>query len=192
MGSTAPQTGRKPKVLSLGSPSWVGEAFLQTFGETCDLHVVQPTDRKGTIKAIADARKSDGPFDAVLILMGNSTYERFDEELLGPLVPELKVVGSVNAGYSEFDMDWFNKNSIFVTNTVDAVAEPTADIAIFLMLAALRDTSHLEAEIRNGGWRGGIKAPLLDPNGKTLGIVGMGKIGRVSESVNPDSKREYT
>ncbi|KAJ5116042.1 hypothetical protein N7456_000390 [Penicillium angulare] len=168
----------KPKVLSLGSPSWAGEAFLQNFNNTCDIHVVQPSDRNGTVQAIADARKSNGPFDAVLILMGNGAYERFDQELLGPLVPELKVVGSVNAGYSEFDLDWFNANKIFVTNTIDAVAEPTADIAIFLMLAALRDTSRLEMEIRNGGWRGGTKAPLLDPNGKTLGIIGMGKIGR--------------
>lgn len=144
------------------------------------MQVVQPSDRKGTIQTIADARKSNGPFDAVLILMGNGAYERFDEELLGPLVPELKVVGSVNAGYSEFDMDWFNKNKIFVTNTINAVAEPTADITIFLMLAALRDTSRFETEIRNGGWRGGAKTPLLDPNGKTLGIIGMGKIGQVT------------
>jgi lactate dehydrogenase-like 2-hydroxyacid dehydrogenase len=112
--------------------------------------------------------------------MGNGAYDRFDEDLLGPLVPELKVVGSVNAGYSEFDLEWFNNNKIFVTNTIDAVAEPTADITIFLMLATLRDTSRFEAEIRNGGWRGGAKLPLLDPNGKSLGIIGMGKIGRVS------------
>ncbi|KAI8226748.1 putative 2-hydroxyacid dehydrogenase [Colletotrichum sp. SAR 10_86] len=179
MEASTPQSlGRKPRVLSIASPSYAGDEFVSKFQSTCDLHIILPSDRKGTVQAISDARKSDGPFDAVLIGMGNGGYERFDEGLLGPLLPELKIVASVNAGYSEFDMEWFNKNKIVVTNTVDAVAEPTADIAIFLMLGALRDTSRLEAEIRNGGWRGGSKLPLLDPKGRTLGIIGMGKIGK--------------
>ncbi|KAI8158945.1 hypothetical protein K4K49_003415 [Colletotrichum sp. SAR 10_70] len=176
--STPQYLGRKPRVLSIASPSYAGDDFVSRFQSTCDLHIILPSDRKGTVQAISDARKSDGPFDAVLIGMGNGGYERFDEGLLSPLLPELKIVASVNAGYSEFDMEWFNKNKIVVTNTVDAVAEPTADIAIFLMLGALRDTSRLEAEIRNGGWRGGSKLPLLDPKGRTLGIIGMGKIGK--------------
>ncbi|KAF4420900.1 putative 2-hydroxyacid dehydrogenase [Colletotrichum fructicola] len=179
MEASTPQSlGRKPRVLSIASPSYAGDDFVSKFQSTCDLHIILPSDRKGTVQAISDARKSDGPFDGVLIGMGNGGYERFDEGLLGPLLPELKIVASVNAGYSEFDMEWFNKNKIVVTNTVDAVAEPTADIAIFLMLGALRDTSRLEAEIRNGGWRGGSKLPLLDPKGRTLGIIGMGKIGK--------------
>ncbi|KAL3295201.1 glycerate-and formate-dehydrogenase [Colletotrichum asianum] len=178
MEASTPQSlGRKPRVLSIASPSYAGDDFVSKFQSTCDLHIILPSDRKGTAQAIS-ARNSDGPFDAVLIGMGNGGYERFDEGLLGPLLPELKIVASVNAGYSEFDMEWFNKNKIVVTNTVDAVAEPTADIAIFLMLGALRDTSRLEAEIRNGRWRGGSKLPLLDPKGRTLGIVGMGKIGK--------------
>ncbi|KAF4875315.1 putative 2-hydroxyacid dehydrogenase [Colletotrichum siamense] len=176
--STPQSSGRKPRVLSIASPSYAGDDFVSRFQSTCDLHIILPSDRKGTVQAISDARNSDGPFDAVLIGMGNGGYERFDEGLLGPLLPELKIVASVNAGYSEFDMEWFNKNKIVVTNTNDAVAEPTADIAIFLMLGALRDTSRLEGEIRNGGWRGGSKLPLLDPKGRTLGIIGMGKIGK--------------
>lgn len=58
--------------------------------------------------------------------MGNGAYESFDEELLRPLVSELKIVGSVNAGYSKFDMDLFNKNKVIVTNTINAVADPTS------------------------------------------------------------------
>ncbi|CAG9961960.1 unnamed protein product [Clonostachys byssicola] len=178
MATPAQSLGRKPRVLSLGSVSWAGEDFISKFEDTCDLYTVQPTDRDGTVQAIAEARKTRGLFDAVLILMGNGAYERFDEGLLGPLVPELKIIGSVNAGYSEFDLEWLNKNEVLVCNTVDAVAEPTADMTIFLMLAALRDTSRFEQEIRTGGWRGGAKVPLLDPHGKKLGIIGMGKIGR--------------
>lgn len=128
METSTPQSlGRKPRVLSIASPSYAGEDFVSTFQSTFDLHVssipdtgihewvqtidqiILPSDRKGTAQAISDARKSDGPFEAVLIGMGNGGYERFDEGLLGPLLPELKIVASVNAGYSEFDMEWFNK-----------------------------------------------------------------------------------
>jgi lactate dehydrogenase-like 2-hydroxyacid dehydrogenase len=130
------------------------------------------------VKGVADKVASDGPFEAACILMNSGQYEPFDEELFGPLMPQLKIIGCVNAGYSEFDMDYFNKNKVVVTNTLTAVAEPTADIAIFLMLAALRDTSQKELYVRQGGWRE-AKTPPTDPNGKTLGIIGMGKIGRV-------------
>jgi lactate dehydrogenase-like 2-hydroxyacid dehydrogenase len=130
------------------------------------------------VKAVADAVKTDGPFDAAVILMGCGAYEPFDEELFGPLVPHCKIISCVNAGYSEFDLDWFSKNNIYITNTLHAVAEPTADITMFLILAVLRDTSQLERTVREGGWRN-TTTPLRDPNGLVLGIVGMGKIGKV-------------
>ena len=141
--------------------------------------MLKPSDRPGTVKAVADAVKTSGPFDAVLILMGSGGYERFDEELFAPVLPHCKVVACVNAGYSEFDLEWFTKNKIFVTNTVDAVAEPTADLAMFLILAVLRDTTQKEQNVRSGGWRNATSPPR-DPHGLQLGIIGMGKIGKVN------------
>lgn len=170
---------RKPQILSLGKPNWADSTVLEKFQSQFDLHVIQPTDRAGTIKQVAEAAATAGPFYGVLILMGNSAYDPFNEELLGPLLPGLQIVASVNAGYSEFDLEWFTKNKIYVTNTLHAVAEPTADIAIFLILAALRDTSANERLIRQGTWRT-AKTPPRDPNGLTLGIIGMGKIGKVT------------
>lgn len=111
--------------------------------------------------------------------MGSGAYERFDAELFGPLAQHCKIIACVNAGYSEFDLDWFTDNKIFVTNTLNAVAEPTADLALFLILAVLRDTSKKEANVRLGGWRNATSPPK-DPHGLTLGIIGMGKIGKVS------------
>ena len=169
---------RKPQILSLGQPTWADNAVLDKFQSQFDLHIIQPTDRASTIELISEAAVASGPFYGVLILMGNSAYDPFDEELLGPLVPGLQIVACVNAGYSEFDLQWFTKNKIFVTNTLHAVAEPTADIAIFLILAALRDTSANERLIRQGSWRS-AKTPPRDPNGLTLGIIGMGRIGKV-------------
>lgn len=66
---------------------------------------------------------------------------------------------------------------IWFCNTVDAVAEPTADMAMFLILAVVRNTSVAEKRIRAGGWYGGL-VPTRDPSGMTLGIVGLGSIGK--------------
>lgn len=67
---------------------------------------------------------------------------------------------------------------ILVSSTPIAVNDATADIAIFLMLGALRQVYIPVSAIRQGQWRG--KTGLgHDPEGKTLGILGMGGIGRV-------------
>ncbi|VUC29952.1 unnamed protein product [Clonostachys rosea] len=140
--------------------------------------IIQPTDRPGTVALVAEAASTVGPFYGAVIGMKNGPYERFDEELFGPLLPSLKIVACVNAGFNEFDLDWFTKNSIFVTNTLHAVAEPTADITIMLILNTLRDFSRFERQVKTGGWRGNPTAPPKDPNGLLLGIIGMGKIGK--------------
>lgn len=143
---------------------------------------IEPTDRPGTIAAVAEAAKTHGPFEAAIIGMGNGRYELFNEELLGPLLPSLKIVACVNAGYSEFDLEWFNKHKIYVTNTLHAVAEPTADITVMLILNTIRDFPRFEKLVRTGSWRSVVKVPPPDPHGLLLGIIGMGKIGKVTET----------
>jgi len=78
---------------------------------------------------------------------------------------------------NEFDVDWMTKNGIWFCNTINAVAEATADMAIFLTLAVLRNTTVAERQARNGSWKAGI-VPAKDPGGLTLGIVGAGAIGK--------------
>ncbi|KAG9780421.1 hypothetical protein KCU88_g3695, partial [Aureobasidium melanogenum] len=112
--------------------------------------------------------------------MGTPAYEPFDEALLGPLVPHCRIITSASAGFNEFDVDWMTRNNIWFCNTRDAVAEATADMAIFLMLAVLRDTTRGERGARNGDWKKGL-VPSRDPTGLTLGIVGMGAIGKEVE-----------
>jgi lactate dehydrogenase-like 2-hydroxyacid dehydrogenase len=131
---------------------------------------------------VADAAKTQGPFFGSIIGMKNGAYERFDGELFSPLLPSLKIVACVNAGYNEFDLNWFTQNKIYVANTLYAVAEPTADITIMLILNTLRDFSNYERNVRTGGWKNDPKSPPKDPNGLLLGIIGMGKIGKVSRN----------
>lgn len=130
------------------------------------------------MRLVADTAKAHGPFAAVVLLRDNGAYGRFDKELFAPLVPDLKIVACVNARYSELDLEWFSRNKVYVTSTVDAFTRPTADITMFLILAVLRDTSNFERNVRLGGWRN-VTSPPRDPYGLKLGIIGMGKVGKV-------------
>ena len=113
--------------------------------------------------------------------MGMQPYEPFDEELLGALKPGCKLIVSASAGYNEFDVDWMTKNGIYFCNTQNAVSEATADMAMFLILAVLKDTTKAERAARESRWRADL-VPTRDPSGLTLGIIGMGAIGKVSPS----------
>jgi lactate dehydrogenase-like 2-hydroxyacid dehydrogenase len=128
------------------------------------------------IPAIQDAVQSKGPYQAFMIFMGTAPFEPFDFfDLLGS---ELKIIVSSSAGYNEFPIDWLTGKKIWFCNTKHAVAEPTADMAIFLTLATIRDTSRAEKNAREGRWRAD-HAPSTDPAGLVLGILGLGAIGKV-------------
>jgi lactate dehydrogenase-like 2-hydroxyacid dehydrogenase len=73
------------------------------------------------------------------------------------------------------------RNNVWFCNTRDAVAEATADMAMFLILAILRNTTTAEASLRSGHWKHGL-VPSKDPTGMSLGIIGMGAIGKVWKS----------
>ena len=84
------------------------------------------------------------------------------------------------AGYDNIDIASCTSRSILVSNIPHAVDDATADTAMFLILAALRGFNNGIMAIRNGTWKGAVPPPPLghDPQGKTLGILGMGGIGR--------------
>ncbi len=103
---------------------------------------------------------------------------------IGPTILEagsrLKIVANVAVGYENIDLDAAQAHSIIVTNTPDVLTESTADHAFALLLAAARRIPEADRSARKGefpAW--GLQQPLtgLDVYGKTLGIVGMGRIG---------------
>ncbi|KAI6889723.1 hypothetical protein KC359_g346 [Hortaea werneckii] len=170
---------QKPRVVSLGAPKFVGQKYLDHFSRDYDFSILDAYDRKQTKQLLPKDINQHGPIDAFIIRMGTPPYEPFDKDLLGHLAPECKIITSASAGFNEFDVDWMAKDGIYFCNTVDAVAEATADMAFFLTLAVLRNTSMAEKSAKAGTWR---QAPGLvpsrDPSGMTLGIVGMGAIGK--------------
>ncbi|KAJ9157322.1 Ankyrin repeat containing protein [Pleurostoma richardsiae] len=170
---------KKPRVVCLGTPRFAGAEYLAKFGEEFDFEVLDATTHAETLEKLPALVSRGGPVDAFIIRMGTPPYEPFSEDMLGPLLPQCRIVTSASAGFNEFPVEWLGQNGVVFCNTVDAVAEATADMAVFLLLAVLRNTSAAERSARAGTWKSAPGLiPARDPAGMTLGIVGMGAIGR--------------
>lgn len=142
-----------------------------------EVQFLSAKNREEAILAVKAAAET-GPYTGFIILMGTMPFEPFNEEFFAPLLPHLRIVVSASAGYDEFDVDWMTANGIYFCNTLNAVSEPTADIAIFLTLATIRDTTGAETSMRAGNWRVG-HTMSLDPAGMRMGIIGLGSIGKL-------------
>ncbi|MDN4523887.1 2-hydroxyacid dehydrogenase [Fictibacillus fluitans] len=106
------------------------------------------------------------------------TGEKINDELLDH-APHLKVVSNISVGYNNFDTDAMKRRNIIGTNTPDVLNETVADLALALMLSAARRVPELDKLVKEGKWEKKGDEPLfgVDVHGKTLGIIGMGRIG---------------
>ncbi len=94
--------------------------------------------------------------------------------------PNLRAISTYSVGFDHIDIAHARRRGIMVGYTPDVLTEATADIALALMLDLLRRVSEGDRIIRSGGWRrvyGATDYLGIDLHGKTLGIVGMGRIG---------------
>ncbi len=106
--------------------------------------------------------------------------DRIDEELLAR-APELKMIATSTVGVDHVDLEAATARGIWVSNTPGVLDDATADLTFALILAVARRVVEGDRRTREGGFR--HFAPMLflgsDVSGKTLGIIGLGKIGRV-------------
>ncbi|MBM2574962.1 D-glycerate dehydrogenase [Jannaschia sp. Os4] len=91
-----------------------------------------------------------------------------------------KGLANFGVGYNHIDVDAARAAGLVVTNTPGAVTDATADIAMTLMLMTARRAGEGERMVRAGEWRGWHPVQMLGlhVSGKTVGIVGMGRIGQ--------------
>jgi glyoxylate reductase len=103
-----------------------------------------------------------------------------DAELLDQL-SNLRVIAQYAVGYDNIDVEEASKRGIMVTNTPGVLTETTADLTWSLIMATARRIVEADRYIRNGNWNVAWGPQLLlgsDIFGATMGIIGMGRIGR--------------
>jgi glyoxylate reductase len=105
--------------------------------------------------------------------------DRVDDEVLA-LLPDLRLVANLGVGVDNVDLAACARRGVAVTNTPGVVDGATADLAFALLLATSRKLVEADAWVRGGRWESEGTEPLLarDVCGATLGIVGLGRIGR--------------
>ena len=103
---------------------------------------------------------------------------RLDASLLD-LAPNLEVIASVSVGVDNYDIADLDRRGVMLTNTPDVLTETTADTGFALILATARRVVELANWVREGHWQASLGPAHFgcDVHGKTLGIVGMGRIG---------------
>jgi|JI10StandDraft_1071094.scaffolds.fasta_scaffold01377_19 lactate dehydrogenase-like 2-hydroxyacid dehydrogenase len=135
---------------------------------------VEPPKHIGTEKLIeaANANKAD----AVLISLGIPVKA----DAIARLPASVKIIASTSVGFDHIDVAAANARGIVVGITPDAVTDATADVTLLLMLGACRRAKeHVRSMDQAWSVRNGFFDGLgTDLTGKTLGIVGMGRIGR--------------
>jgi glyoxylate reductase len=103
-----------------------------------------------------------------------------DAELLKAAGDGLKLVANFAVGHDNVDLDACAERGVTVTNTPGVLTEATAELALALTLAAARRMSDAERDLREGRWRGWDPSAYLgiELRGATVGVVGLGRIGR--------------
>lgn len=135
-----------------------------------------------------DVRERDTPLEARELAVRLRDYhgvvcmltDHINEEVLNQN-PQLEVVANVAVGFDNIDLRVADRLGIVVTNTPDVLTQTTADLAMALILSVARRIVEADGFVRSGSWERWKLQPEqvgTDVYGKTLGLVGMGRIGR--------------
>ncbi|EEP80486.1 hydroxyacid dehydrogenase [Uncinocarpus reesii 1704] len=169
----------RPKVLLLGKIDHAHAAW-DSLAVLADLIEPRSTNRADFLEECRS-----GALDGVLVAYRTfgsvSITGLIDEELVDALPKSMRYLAHCGAGYDQVDVQACSARSppLIVSNVPTAVDDATADVNMFLIIGALRNFNTGMQALRQGKWKGN-PLPVLghDPQGKTLGILGMGGIGR--------------
>jgi lactate dehydrogenase-like 2-hydroxyacid dehydrogenase len=138
-------------------------------------------DREFTVHRLWEAPDKNGLIDRLAPacrFIAAGSHASVDGELMDRL-PKLEIVANFGVGYDTIDAKEAGRRGIVVTNTPDVLNEEVADTAMALLLATVREVPQAERHVRAGKWLSG-PYPLSRATlrGRTLGIVGLGRIGK--------------
>jgi glyoxylate reductase len=158
----------KPRVFATHS---LFEAARQILKETCEVEYWARPERPPREEVLRRAKDKEG----LICLL----TEKINEELLGA-APKLRIAANVAVGFDNIDVAACTKRGVVATNTPGVLDETTADFTWTLLMAVARRLSEGEELARSGKWKNWDLDQLVgtDVWGKTLGIVGFGRIGR--------------
>ena len=163
----------KPKLfITRRWPKAVEEAAKEEFDVTLN--------DKDSPLSIEDMRNAFKSYDAISPTVTDILNSKaFDVENVS-----CKILCNYGVGYSHIDIPSAKKLGICVTNTPDVLSDCTADIAMTLMLMAARRAGEGERELRANKWHGWRPTHMIGAKvtGKTLGIIGFGRIGQAMAS----------
>jgi len=145
--------------------------WLESLEGRVDL-LIGPTEPPGLAPQLMDRLYEADGLLTILI-------DRVDDELLAK-APRLKVVSNMAVGVDNIDLAACKKRGILVGNTPDVLTEGTADLTMAILLSAARKLPQASQDAREGLWKTWSPTGWLgaDLTGATLGIIGLGKIGK--------------
>src|ERR1700732_507779 len=158
----------KPKVFATHQ---LFEEARQILNAGCDVEYWANEERPPREEVLRRVKDKEG---LVCLLT-----EKVNDELLR-VSPKLRIAANVAVGYDNIDVATCTKRGVVATNTPGVLDETTADFAWTLLMAVARRLSEGEELARSGNWTGWDLDQLVgtDVWGKTLGLVGFGRIGR--------------
>ena len=160
----------KPRlIVSRQMPTAVGERIRAEFD--CPVPQGEDLDVATTLRLLAETHA-----DALLF----TSHLKMTAEVIAALPAHVRVAATCSVGFDHIDLAAAKARGLPVTNTPEVLNECTADLAFLLLLNACRRGSEYEAVMRRGWRRGMGMGEMLGLRawGKTLGILGMGGIGR--------------
>ena len=147
------------------------EPAREILNANCGIEYWKDSERPSRAQFLAKVKDADG----VIALL----TEKINEEFLAA-APKVRIVSNVAVGYDNIDVEACTRRGVAVTNTPGVLDETTADFAWTLLMTVARRIGEGEALARSGNWHGWNLDQLCgaDVWGKTLGLVGFGRIGR--------------
>lgn len=152
--------------------NWVDAAVLAPLAGLAEVSL---GPGNGDLMPREEVLRRAGSVEAIV----NQAELQVDVELLDA-APQLRIVANVALGTDNLDLDLMARRGVWATNTPEAFVDATADCTLGLLLGVARRLHEADAYIRAGRWSGfqpGVWDGML-LRGKTVGIVGFGKIGR--------------